>query len=258
MKTVLLGIDLQYDFCDLKGALYVNGANEDTSRISELIERNQQSLDHIIMSMDSHQPVHVAHQVYWKNKEGKHPNLFSQILRKDIESGQWIPQYNRDVAIDYLTKLEKSGGVCTIWPPHCIIGTKGWSVDEKVFDSISRWTTETGKSYELVNKGMYQATEHYSLFKAAVEYPDVKATLLNLQLIEKLGEFDRILIVGEAADFCVANSLNDLLTYAPHLSNRIYMLTDCMSYIIPDNPSALKIFEDAKAKGVHFCLSTEI
>lgn len=148
MKTVLLGIDLQYDFCNPKGALYVNGANEDTSRISELIERNEQSLDHIVMSMDSHQPVHIAHQVYWKNKVGKHPDLFSQIFRKDVEAGEWIPQYNRDVAIDYLTKLEKSGGVCTIWPPHCIIGTKGWSVDEKIFDSISRWTTQTGRSYE--------------------------------------------------------------------------------------------------------------
>lgn len=258
MKTVLLGIDLQYDFCNPKGALYVNGANEDTFRISELILREPQSLDHIILSMDSHQPVHIAHQIYWKNSDGNHPELFSQILRRDVELGLWMPQYNQNIAVDYLSKLEASGGVCTIWPPHCIIGTKGWSLDDKIFDSVSQWTIATGKSYELVNKGMYQSTEHYSLFKAAVEYPDVKATLLNEELLEKLDQFDRILVVGEAADFCVANSLSDILKYAPYLSSRIFMLTDCMSYIISENPLAQNIFEEAKAKGVHFCLSSEI
>lgn len=258
MKTVLLGIDLQFDFCNPQGALYVKGAQEDAKRISSLIYKHLHAIDHIVLSMDSHQPVHIAHQIYWKNASGQLPQLFSIITKESVEKGEWIPQYNHELALDYLSKLEQSGSICTIWPPHCIIGTQGWNVDETVFEALQKWTLETGHPYELVNKGMYQATEHYSIFKAAVEYPSVKETVFNNTLVECLKQFDRILIVGEAEDFCVMNSLNDLISFAPELSEKIHMLTDCMSCIIPNNKAAQEIFEKAKIQGVRFCLSTEI
>ncbi len=258
MKTVLLGIDLQYDFCNPKGALYVKGADKDVLRINTFINKHLPSIDHVVLSMDSHQPIHIAHQVYWRSPSGNCPDLFSTITRENVERGEWIAQYNEELTIDYLTKLEQAGDACTIWPPHCIIGTRGWSIDDHVFGAIQNWTLETGYEYQLVNKGMYQSTEHYSLFKAAVEYESVKETLLNTNLIESLKQFDRILIVGEAADFCVANSLNDLVEHAPELCEKIFMLTDCISYIIDKNTEAESIFEKAKSRGVKFCLSTEI
>lgn len=258
MKTVLLAIDLQFDFCSQGGALYVQGADQDICNIANLITTHLDSIDSIIMSMDSHQPVHIAQQIYWRNEDGRQPQLFSTITRQDVVVGRWIPQYNTELALAYLTKLEAAGYVCTIWPPHCIIGTEGWTISEKVFKALTQWTISTGIPYEMVMKGMYQATEHYSIFRAAVEYSAVKSTLFNDKLIDRLGDYDRILLVGEAADFCVANSLNDILKKTPELAPRIYVLTDCMSYIIDGNESAKKIFNDAKNLGAHFCKSTAI
>lgn len=258
MRTVLLAIDVQYDFCHPNGALYVKGATDDMKNISRLIENNIPNLDGIIFSMDSHQPVHIAHQIYWKDANSEHPNLFSTITKYDVENRLWLPQYNQDHALNYLQNLEAAGGVCTIWPPHCIIGTKGWCLDETVFASVTKWATTTGRSYSLVNKGMEQATEHYSIFKAAVEYPNIPATLFNEPLLDELKTYDQILIVGEAADFCVASSLKDLLDRAPHLGRKICLLTDCMSYIIPDSDFAKGVFARANELGVRFMISSEL
>lgn len=257
MKQAILGIDLQYDFCNPEGSLFVKNADEDVKYISNFIKKKSNVLDAMIMSMDSHQPIHIAHAIYWKDKEGNLPSSYQTISKEDVAQGKWIPQYNKEKALDYLTSLEEGGDVCTIWPPHCIIGTKGWSINETVFGAIEEWAILHGKNYELINKGMYQATEHYSIFKAAVEYPEIEATLFNVELIERLKNFDKIYIMGEAADFCVANSLNDLINNAPELAPRLFMLTDCMSYIIPDNPKAKSIFDQAKRLGVTFCKSTE-
>lgn len=258
LKTVLLAIDLQFDFCNPQGSLYVDGADGDMRDISKFIDDNLCRIDNVILSMDSHQPIHIAHQIYWIDKEGNHPTIFSSITRDAVERGEWIPQYNREQALDYLMKLEANNDVCTIWPPHCIIGTKGWSIDETVFKSIENWTIHTGKSYKLINKGMHQSSEHYSIFKAAVEYSNIKDTLFNLPLLDELRTYDRIIIVGEAADFCVANSLNDLLVHAPDLAKSIYILTDCMSDIIPNNPRAKLIYDNAARLGVQFCKSSTL
>ena len=258
MKEVVLGIDLQLDFCNPEGCLFVKNADVDVQNIRSFILRKINDIDAIIMSMDSHQPVHIAHDIYWRNARGEKPKLFDAITKADVENGNWIPQYNKALALDYLTKLETGGDVCTIWPPHCIIGTEGWSIDTTIFDAVSQWTVASGRPYELINKGMYQAAEHYSIFRAAVEYPETKATLFNDALLDRLKTFDKIYIAGEAADFCVANSLNDLLQNAPELAPRICMLTDCMSYIVPHNPKARKIFGRAKELGVEFHISTKL
>lgn len=258
MKKAILGIDLQYDFCNPKGSLYVNNADQDVQNINNFILKKIDEIDAIIMSMDSHQPIHIAHALYWINAQGENPKPFDVITRAAVEKGDWKPRYNKELAIDYLKKLEEAEDICTIWPPHCIIGTQGWSIDETVFGAIEKWSIANGQPYELINKGMFQATEHYSIFKAAVEYSDIQETLFNNTLVERLNQFDNIYVVGEAADFCVANSLKDLLLKAPQMAPRIYMLTDCMSYIIPENAKAVEIFDRAKGLGVNFCLSTDI
>ena len=76
-------------------------------------------------------------------------------------------------------------------------------------------------------------------------------------MIQVLNEYDEVFLVGEAADFCVANSLKDIVTYAPELAKKIIVLEDCMSWIILNNPSAIKIYEDAKNAGVRFAKSTD-
>lgn len=251
-KTAILAIDLQNDFTSPTGSLFVKDADIDVVRIADFIRKNQAKIDYVALTLDSHQPIHIAHQIYWKNKDGNHPLLFSIISAADVKSGLWQAQYNKELAIPYLEQLEAKGEVCTIWPMHCILGTNGWSIDKAVTDSLTEWTVNNNKSYELFYKGYSQSTEHYSIFRAAVEWDFLPETQLNSRLLSILNSYDEVLLIGEAADYCVANSLNDILDTSSELAKKTVVLTDCMSWIDPENVRAKVIFDKAKKMGVRF------
>lgn len=250
-KIALLGIDLQNDFTSPFGSLYVKGADADIKRIKTFLFRNLNKIDHIILSLDSHQPIHIAHQSYWKNREGEYPPLFTVITLDDVKNGVWIPQYNEHLAIEYLQQLSQKSEFCTIWPVHCISGSKGWNIDGELIDCLDKWATTNNKQYEQVYKGHSQSTEHYSIFKAAVEWIDQPETSINTTLLSKLNEYDKIILVGEAADYCVANSLNDIIDNK-ELVKKLIILEDCMSWIDINNQKAKNIFMKAKKEGALF------
>lgn len=255
-KIAILGIDIQNDFTSPSGTLFVKHADSDVIRIADFILTNQSKIDYVALTLDSHQPIHIAHQIYWKDKDGHNPPLFSTIKAEDVKNGKWIPQYNEERALTYLEQLETKGDVCTIWPMHCILGTTGWAIDPIVTDCLAKWAIGNDKSYELFYKGFSQSTEHYSIFKAAVEWENEPETYLNTKLLSKLNQYDEIYLIGEAADYCVANSLNDILDECSELVKKIVVLTDCMSWIDPDNKRTKAIFEKAKQNGVKFKEST--
>lgn len=256
-KTAILGIDIQNDFTLATGALFVKGADTDIRRMSDFILGNQQHIDYIALTLDSHQPIHIAHQCYWKGQEGNRPALFSIITAADVKSNRWIPQYNVDKALIYLEELESKGEVCTIWPMHCILGTEGWALNRVLTDCLMEWAIDNDRSYELFYKGYSQSTEHYSIFRAAVEWESEPETYLNTTLLSRLNKFDEVLLIGEAADYCVANSLNDILDECDQLAKKIVVFTDCMSWINSENESAKKIFEKAESMGVRFMASSD-
>ena len=63
-NTQLLIIDPQFDFCDPTGALYVKGAEHDIARLATLINRAKDYIDDVRVTLDSHQPVHIAVSLY--------------------------------------------------------------------------------------------------------------------------------------------------------------------------------------------------
>lgn len=257
-KTVVLGIDIQNDFTQPTGTLFVDGADADVRRMATFIEEYGSSIDSVILTMDSHQPIHIANQHYWKDREGYPPALFTVIHADEVESGKWVAQFNKDRALSYLKALEGKEEVCTIWPAHCVQGSKGWAIDEILIKALYSWSISEGKAYSLFYKGMHQETEHYSIFKAAVEYEECEETKLNKKLLSKLEEFDNILIMGEAADYCVVNSLHDMLEASPQLAEKIVVLTDCTSWIDSANERAIKMYNNARLLGVRFAVSGQI
>ena len=54
MKTVLLVVDMQNDFCLPSGSLYVPGAEKDVERLSRLIKEKMTVIDKIILTADGH------------------------------------------------------------------------------------------------------------------------------------------------------------------------------------------------------------
>src|SRR4030042_4472589 len=122
MRTELVIIDPQFDFCDSKGNLYVNGADKDMERLAKMIDRNHKKINQIDVTLDSHQPVHIAHPLWWVDSNRKDIPIFTSISVEDVESGKYLPRkmelFNR--SLDYVKTLRNNKRYqLTIWPEHC-------------------------------------------------------------------------------------------------------------------------------------------
>ena len=220
-KTIvhLLSIDPQNDFCiptgpgGEKGQLVVPGAAEDMKRLGNFITKNQNRIEEIHCSLDSHQFVHIAHPAFWVNSNGDRPNPFTMITKQDVENGTWRafnPQW-QGKALNYVRKLELNARyVLVIWPPHCLIGTWGHSIVPVVADAFYLWENKTYSRVNFVAKGSNLFTEHYSAVQADVLDDTDSSTKLNILLIDALSKADEILITGEALSHCVANTIRDI------------------------------------------------
>lgn len=79
-------------------------------------------------------------------------------------------------------------------------------------------------------KGQDPLSEMYGVVRP--EY-DTKG-YINLDFLNKLEQYDRIVIAGEAKSHCVLESIRQILEYyetRPEITQKIYILEDCMSSI---------------------------
>ena len=88
-----------------------------------------------MVSLDTHQKLHIAHGLFWVNGAGEHPAPFTPISVSAVESGEWMttdPKW-RDWGLKYVKQLEANQRfVLLIWPEHCLIGTPGHAVVDVV------------------------------------------------------------------------------------------------------------------------------
>lgn len=252
-KTALLIIDAQYDFCNPSGALFVPGAEQDIERIARLIALNGDKINQIFVTLDTHRVLDIAHPLFWEDPNGNTVAPFTLITSAAVESGKWIPRYHREYVITYLKNLENEGAFRHfIWPEHCLAGSKGAALDDTILEAILAWSHHMGKDYNTVVKGLNPLTEHFGVFKAQVPVSGDSQTDLNQPFLSELATFDRILIAGEARSHCVATSVQQILDYAPLLTSRITLLTDCMSDVPNWGYLADPIYENAKKNGMIF------
>lgn len=229
----LLIIDPQNDFCDEKGALCVPGATEDMERLAYFIKHNDRKLKNIIVTLDTHKDYHIANPVFWQDVEGIHPKKFTSIKAEDMFNGKWMtsnPDHS-DIAYEYLQALERNSCYnLTIWPPHCIIGTRGADIFPTISHAVSEFDINTFGNVDYLFKSLNSFTEHYSAVKAEVPVPSDKNTLLDKQLIMKLAKADKVIIAGEALSHCVANTVMDLsVSFGDDLSKFILLRDACSS-----------------------------
>lgn len=213
-KIELIIIDPQNDFCDPNGSLYVPGANDDMQRVADLINRAGDRYNDIHATLDSHHFLDIAHPIFWVDSQGKNPDPFTIIERPDVENGKWmtyLPQY-RSYGLDYVTALEnnKRYPLC-IWPPHCLIGSWGFSVFPPLYDALLAWEKRNPGAYvNFLTKGSNMLTEHYSAVKADVPDPDDPTTEMNFDFIDPLKDANQLDLTGEALSHCLANTVQDI------------------------------------------------
>jgi nicotinamidase-related amidase len=269
VKTSLLLIDLQNDFCQKSGNLYVGGqsgegAIDDNNRIAEFIYGNLERITNIRYTLDSHIPFQIFFPSFWVDQNGKNLQPFDLvklkagklvIVRMGTDAGvasvspkaagaigvHSMPFMN-SYAKHYVKTLEDKGRLdLTIWPYHCLIGTPGHNlvgtIDEaRLFHSFAR-SIQSEPSI----KGGNPLTENYGVFACEVDTRQDGAPIAhkNIQLLKELVENDQIIIAGQAWSHCVASSisqlLDDILSKDKSLAKKVYLMADCTSAVtVPD------------------------
>lgn len=117
-KTTLLIIDPQNDFHP-GGSLAIEAAADDARRIARLLTSHAPAIDDVVVSLDTHQQLHVAHGLFWRNTAGEHPAPFTPISAADVAAGVWAttdPQWQA-WGLEYVQTLEANQRfVLLIWP----------------------------------------------------------------------------------------------------------------------------------------------
>ena len=196
-KATLFIIDPQVDFHP-GGSLAVPGADEDSKRIADMIKKNKHNIHEIFVSLDSHHPSHIAHAAFWVDKKGNKPALFTTITYKDIVNEVWLPRDDNPETVEwcltYTKALERKGRMTlTIWPDHCIIGTKGHAIVANINEALQEWSLYSQRPVTYVMKGQNCRTEMYSALEAEVMDPSDFSTGLNTDLVAKLQVSGRVI-----------------------------------------------------------------
>ena len=254
-RSVLLLIDPQNDFCDLPAtalgtpALPVAGADADMRRVADLIERGGAGLDDIVITLDSHHRVDIAHPTFWRTGDGGAVAPFTAITAAQVRAGAFVPAAAVQCrqgggpadatvlprVLAYLDALEAQGRYSLmVWPVHCEIGSWGHNVHSAVRAAYNQWEDRRLRQVLKVTKGDNPWTEHYSALQAEVPDADDAATWLNRSLLARLDAFDTIWIAGEASSHCVKATVEHLADHLPSLLpsgrlEKLVLLTDGMS-----------------------------
>lgn len=285
-KTVaFMGIDIQNTFCIPGYELYVGGrsgtgAIDDTRRTCEWIYRNLANLTKITLTLDTHYPIMIFHEIFWVNNSGEHPAPSTMISVDDVRSGVWKvnPQMAgalgvgyptlQTYAIHYTESLEKKGRYCLlIWPYHGMLTSIGHASVASIAEASFWHNICRSAQIDIQIKGNIPWSENYSIFGAEVmSGPDNKSfTQKNTALLENLMSHDYVVIAGQAKSHCVAwtisDLLNDIMVKDPALVKKVYLLEDCTSaVVIPGildfTDQADQAFADFQNAGMHVVNST--
>jgi nicotinamidase-related amidase len=285
-RMCLLSVDVQNTFCIPGFELYVGGrtgtgAVDDTRRLCEFIYRNLGIITEICPTMDTHQALQIFHALFLVNDQGEHPAPFTLISEQDILKGIWKfnPLAHYSLRIDeahaqqyllhYARRLKQGGRYdLTIWPYHAMLGGIGYALVSAVEEAIFFHTIARYSQADFQVKGNNPWTENYSVLGPEV-LEDVNAKPIarrNTHFIEKLLQFDAVIIAGQAKSHCVAwtidDLLRDMLIRGRALTSKVYLLEDCTSpVVIPGvidyTDEADAAFERFAGAGMHVVRSTD-
>ena len=275
-STQLLVIDPQNDFCDVPAAwrpvdpltgatvapaLPVAGAHADMQRTAAFIRAAGAALDEIVVTLDSHHQVDIAHPTFWRQANGDDVTPFTQVTAEQVRAGDYQP---RDPAalprtLAYLDALEAGGRyTLMVWPVHCEIGTWGHDVHADVRAAYNLWERATLRAVRKVTKGENPWTEHYSAIQAEVPDAADEHTQMNTALLAALDTAGTLLVAGEASSHCVRATTEHIVANLPSgRPERVVLLTDCMSPVGGFEAQHQQFLDEMRARGVRLMTSDD-
>lgn len=284
-KIALIAIDVQNTFCIPGFELFVSGrsgtaAVDDNVRLCEFIYHNLAAITQITVTMDTHQAMQIFHPIFLINGKGQYPPPYSVISHAEVLEGDWKvnPAIAESIGVPYIEAqkhllhytetLESRGKYqLTIWPYHAIRGGIGHALVSSVEEAIFFHSIVRLSQPEFMTKGSNPLTEHYSAIGPEVLKNGVGNVIAqkNKEIIQKIIDFDMVIITGQAKSHCLAWTIEDLLQEIKlsdtNLAKKVFILEDCTSpVVIPDvvdfTEKADQNFQRFTEAGMHIVRST--
>lgn len=272
----VLDIDNQKSFCFPDGSLYVGGrsgtgAMDDSQRGAEWTYRNIGYITDIWETFDTHLAFQIFFAPFWENTDGQmlspHTLIMldgdtlvnvaldgTTILHRNVRPravvASLIPGLNGNLpwlinqVKHYCRELAKAKKYTLyLWPPHCILGSKGHSLVGVIQAARMFHAFVRGRQSNNEIKGAHPLFENYSIFGGEVRsrFDGQPMTQKNVELIKKLHQLNALVIKGQASSHCVLSSIDDflmeLLAVDPALARKVYILRDCTSAVAVPNPA---------------------
>jgi len=274
LKVALIAIDVQNTFCIPGFELFVagqsgTGAVDDNRRLCEFIYRNLNLITHITVTLDTHYAMQIFHPVFLVNDQGEHPQPLTLVSYEDLLQGRWKfnstianslnidAEYGQKHLLHYAQVLKQRHKYdLTIWPYHVMLGSIGHALVSSVEEAIFFHTIVRCSQVDFEIKGNNPLTEHYSAVEPEVmDGPDGELIAKeNAKFIQKLKDYDLVIIAGQAKSHCVAwtidDLLSDILSTDEELVRKVYLLEDCTSPVVV--PGVVDYSDQAEAAFIKF------
>jgi nicotinamidase/pyrazinamidase len=203
----LVVVDLQYDFLP-GGSLAVPDGDQVIAPINALVKCFKRAGAHVLLTQDWHPP---GHKSFASSHEGREP--FEQI--------------------------EMPYGSQTLWPDHCVAGTRGAEITRNL---------EAANAELVIRKGYNPEVDSYSAFREAD-----RQTPTGLAGYLRERGFKRVFCAGLATDFCVAWTAQDAVAAG---FETFVVLDACRA--IDTQGSLSRALAAMEREGVRVCSTSDI
>ena len=252
--TTLISIGIVSDTGD---RFYAELTDYDEGMCDEWIEKNV--LDHLVLSGNAELEESLAADnktttvigskadvccelMEWLEMDANFDSDYAAVFVSDVSHYDIYPRQS----CDYVEHLEKDGKkTLCVWSYHCLQGTSGAAFENQFANMIYFHSVAKKAVTQRLVKGQDPLSEMYGIIKP--EY-DTK-NYINIDFLNKLENYDKIIIAGEAKSHCVLESIKQILEHyanRPEITQKIYILEDCMSSIPGFEDVTEQTFDDFK------------
>ena len=136
----------------------------------------------------------------------------------------------------------EQGGV---FPPHCVQGTEGMSVYPALQEVLNNLMQNNyGLNIHYMEKGDLADKEEFSIFQNEHSGEKLRRT------IEEFEQFEGVDVCGIATDYCVYETVKDLMAFYP--AKQIRIVTNCLAAVDDNDTKLADLMKENGIEGIEF------
>ena len=135
----------------------------------------------------------------------------------------------------------ENGGV---FPAHCVEGTEGMEVFPALKSVLDEHTDDLKGGIHYMTKGNLAEREEFSIFQNAHSGEKLTKTITEFE------KFDGIDVCGIATDYCVYETVKDLMKIYP--ANQIRVITNCIAAVDESDTKLADLMKENGIEGITF------